>query len=57
MEDIKLKKIGHVDENQLPRNVHVIVFGNDVVFVKRYMGKFLQLPEEKQKELREKHVK
>jgi len=54
--NITLPKVGDEDPNSLPRGVKAILFDGRVVFVRRVGGRFLPLPEEEQKILKEKHV-
>jgi len=56
MDNIKLRKVHELDDNTLPRGVYALLLGDQVFFVRRLAGRFIPLPENEQKELRERHV-
>ena len=56
-EDITLRKVGAIEPDSLPHGVKAVIFDNRVVFVRRVIGSFVQLPAEEQERLYKKHVK
>ena len=49
--DIILKKIGEAEEKQLPSGVYAIAFNNQLVFVRRFAGRFVPVTAQEQKEI------
>lgn len=57
-EEIKLRRVEdpQPEKNTLPRGVHAIVLNDEVFFVRKVGGNFLQLPKDEQERLRKKHI-
>ena len=54
--DIILRKVGEPEFNSLPRGVVLIMVGDKPIFAKKNGVRFIPLPAEEQKALKEKHI-
>ena len=50
-DDIILKKIGDPEEKKLPAGIYAIQFGDQLVFARRVMGRFVPVSAAEQEEL------
>ena len=55
-DEIRLRRPGEPKDNELPRNVKLIMVGERPIFVRRMGGVFMPLPEEEQERLKQKHI-